>query len=322
MANSPGEMANSRRGGSRRGVATLRAVTTRAEVAEMVAHCSNAGRWGDDDELGTLNLITPDVRRRAARLVVEGVSVSLGADVDTVQRVLNPRPAWHVMHLEQALPYSAHDSLHLPVHGVGTHLDALGHVYLDGVGYNGRRQDRVVTNGGLLANSIHAMRAGIFTRGVLLDAAAACGVPWLAEDHVITSADLDAAEEHAGLRVEPGDAIFVHTGLERRAAPRDAAEVVARAGLGLDAVRWLRERDVAVYSGDCVERLPISDGILELPLHQIGIAVMGLVLLDWPRLADLLATCARLGRVEFLLTVAPLRIPAGTGSPVNPIATF
>jgi kynurenine formamidase len=300
----------------------LQAVTTRAEVAEMVSRCSNAGRWGDDDDLGTLNLITPEVRRRAAGLVVEGVSVSLSADVDTVQRPLNPRPVWHVMHLESDLPYTAHDSLHLPVHGLGTHLDALGHVYLDGVGYNGRRQDNVVTADGLAANSIHAMRAGIFTRGVLLDVAAACDVPWLTEGHVITPAELDAAERHAGVQVGPGDALFVHSGLERRAAPRDPADVGARAGLGVEAVGWLRERDIAVYSGDCVERLPISDEVLELPLHQIGIAVMGLVLLDWPRLTDLLAACAQFGRAVFLLTVAPLRIVGGTGSPVNPIATF
>jgi kynurenine formamidase len=297
-------------------------VTTRAQALEAFARCSNAGRWGSDDELGTLNLITPHKRRCAASLVVEGVSVSLGSDIDTLQRELNPRPAWHVMHLERALPYALHDSILLDIHGVGTHLDAVGHVYFDGVGYNDRNQDEIVTNDGLLANSIHAMRAGIFTRGVLLDVAGATGVPWLEPDRVVTPADLEAAEALAGLRVEPGDAIFVHTGLERRATPHDPAELVARAGLDLDCVYWLRERDVAVYSGDCVERLPISDPVLELPLHQIGLAAMGLALLDWPRLTALLAACARYDRADFLLTVAPLRIPFATGSPVNPIATF
>ncbi len=290
---------------------------------EAFARCSNAGRWGDEDELGTLNLITPEVRRRAAALVIEGVSVSLGSDVDTVQRPLNPRPAWHVMHLnEGGLPYATGDSVHLDIHGVETHLDALGHVYLDGLGYNGRRQDEVVTNDGLQANSIHAMRDGIFTRGVLLDVAAARGMPWLEEDHVVTRADLDEAERRAGVTMEPGDAVVVHAGLERRAGERDTGEIVARAGLGLEAVHWLRDRDVAVFAGDCVDRLPPTDPELELPLHQIGIAAMGLVLLDWPRLTDLLAAHERYGRHEFLLTVAPLRIRGGTGSPVNPIATF
>jgi kynurenine formamidase len=294
----------------------------RAAAIEAFARCSNAGRWGADDELGTLNLITPDVRRRAAGLVRDGVCVSLASDVDPVQRPLNPRPAWHVMHLETGLPYAAHDSIHLDVHGVGTHLDAVGHVYFDGVGYNGRRQDDVLTGDGLRANSIHAMRDGIFTRGVLLDVAAAAGVPWLEADQFVRPADLEAAETGAGLRVEPGDAVFVHTGLERRAAPAHPAELVARAGLDLAAVSWLHARDVAVFAGDCVERLPISDEALPLPLHQIGIAAMGLALLDWPLLADLVAACDRYGRSEFLLTVAPLRIRGGTGSPVNPIATF
>jgi kynurenine formamidase len=298
-------------------------MTTRAEVADAVTHCSNAGRWGDGDELGTLNLITPEVRRRAAALVTEGISVSLGSDVDTVQRPLNPRPAWHVMHLnEGGLPYATGDSLHLDIHGVETHLDALGHVYLDGEGYNARRQDETVTNDGLRANSIYAVRAGVFTRGVLLDLAAAHHVPWLGADHLVGSADLDEAEELAGVTVEPGDAVVVHTGLERRAGERHTSEITARAGLGLEAVRWLRDRDVAVFAGDCVDRLPPTDTVLPLPLHQIGVAAMGLMLLDWPRLTDLLAARDLFERCTFLLTAAPLRIPGGTGSPVNPIATF
>ena len=98
--------------------------------------------------------------------------------------------------------------------------------------------------------------------------------------------------------------------------------MIARAGIGLDSVYILHERDVAVYSGDCVERLPISDPVLELPLHQIGIAAIRLALLDWPRLIDLLEACALHDRAYFLLTVAPLRIRFASGSPVYPIATF
>jgi hypothetical protein len=106
----------------------------------------------------------------------------------------------------------------------------------------------------------------------------------------------------------------------RRPTPR---KLVSRAGLGLwPRWKWLHERDIAVYSGDCVERLPITEPLRELPLHQIGIAAMGLVVLDWPSLTEMVTACARYQRTRFLLTVAPLAFPGATGSSVNPIATF
>src|SRR5215471_5523403 len=123
-------------------------MVTPQQAAEAFERCSNAGRWGAADQLGTLNLLTPDKRRRAAQLVVEGVCVSLGQDVDFQQSVLNPRAAWHVMHLDMQVPWALHDSLVLPIHGFGTHLDAVGHVYFDEVGYNNQAQRHVVTNDG------------------------------------------------------------------------------------------------------------------------------------------------------------------------------
>lgn len=167
------------------------------------------------------------------------------------------------------------------------------------------------------------MRDGIFTRGGLLDLAAAVGPAWLPADHVVSPADLEAAERAAGVNVGSADAILIHTGLSARlaaAVPDD--DTSRRPGLGDDAVLWLRQRDVAIFGGDCVDRLAGRDPTLPLPLHQLGIAAMGLVLLDWPQLDRLRETCARLARHEFLLTAASLRIGGGTGSPVNPIATF
>jgi kynurenine formamidase len=291
------------------------------KLTALLAACSNAGRWGPDDELGTLNLITPATRRRAAQLVVEGMSVSMASDLSIQHTPSTDSLTGHTAFTDPAAPIAVADAITLQVHGWSTHLDALGHIYTNDVGYNGRRRGEIFTSHGLAANAITAMKDGVFTRGVLLDVAASCGLPWLPADHSITRAELEQGEEAAGVSVEAGDALFVHTGLTARLTP-SPDDPAHRAGLGVDAVLWLRERDVALFGGDCVELLPGPDPDLPLPLHQLGIGAMGLALLDWPHLDGVLALCAQLHRREFLLTVAPLPIVGGTGSPVNPIATF
>jgi kynurenine formamidase len=288
----------------------------------LFAACSNAGRWGPDDELGTLNLITPETRRRAARLVVDGLSVSMAADLSLEHTPASDALQAHTAFPDPAAPIAVADTITVQVHGWSTHLDALGHIYNDDIGYNGRQRSEVFGASGLTANSITALRDGVFTRGVLLDVAAAVGLPWLPADHTITPDQLERAEDMAGVRAGAGDAVIVHTGLAARLSDAPDSDGGRRAGVGVDAVLWLRERDVAVFGGDCVDVLPGPDPDLPLPLHQLGIGHMGLTLLDWARLDEVLALSRRLGRAEFLLTVAPLPIVGGTGSPVNPIATF
>lgn len=282
---------------------------------------TNAGRWGSSDQLGTLNYITPEVRVLAAAQVQRGITVSLAAPISTRPSPVDPQPAWHVMHLETQRPYATADSLHLRVHGLAnTHLDALGHMFLRGTGYNDRPMNEVVDMHGLRSLDISAMRQGIFTRGVLLDVS---GGSWLPPGTEVTPAMLEAAEVRQAVRVGSGDALFVHVGLERREAADGPEQPGPRAGLSTAAIGWLHRREVAVYSGDCIERFPeLAFDEVEMPLHQIGIARMGLVLLDCPSLTDLLAVTERFGRWEFLLTVAPLHIPGATGSPVNPLAVF
>jgi kynurenine formamidase len=293
------------------------------EVVALFTECSNRGRWGDDDELGTLNYITPAKRVQAAGLVRTGRFVSLGRDIDTVQSAVNPQPAIH-----QMLYYNRHsltcvDSIALGIHGnATTHLDALGHIFWGERLYNGRQQADVVTPGGLLYANIMAQRDGIFTRGVLLDITAARGVAWLTPDQSVTPQDLEAAERAGGTRVEPGDAVVVHVGLEARERVEGPEDPRVRAGLDAGAVRWLHQRQVAVFTGDCFERIPQPYRRVPLPLHQVGLVAMGLVLLDNPTLTELVRVCTSLRRAEFLLMAAPLRIPNGTGSPVNPIAGF
>lgn len=292
------------------------------DAVALMAECSNAGRWGSDDQLGTLNLITAERRVAAAALVRAGLAVSLSRPVSTVQSPVNARPAWHVMHLANR-DYAAADSIHLQIHGHSTtHIDSLGHMFWEGNAYNGRRQADVVTHAGLTALDVDLMRDGIFTRGVLLDVAGAHGVGFLSVDDVVTAELLDRAERRAGTSVGAGDAVVVHTGLEARERADGREDAAVRPGLDASAVQWLHRRDVSVYAGDCIEKLPLTDGRVEMPLHQIGMVAMGLAILDCVSLTGLLATCDSLSRHDFLLTINPLRLPGATGAPVNPVALF
>jgi kynurenine formamidase len=297
---------------------------TEDEALELLRTCSNAGRWGPDDELGTLNLITAEKRIEAARLVTEGRVVSLGRDLNLERTVTNTDPPVHRMHLmSYSEPIGILDSVLLTTHGLDpTHIDALGHVTFEGAMYNGRRAADVVGSSGLSFASVHAMRDGIVTRGVLLDVAGARGVPWLEPGEDVTPADLERAEAFARVLVEAGDALFVRVGSFERDDALGAAELMPRAGLDPAAVAWLHERDVAVYSGDCAERMPSPYPRLPLPLHQIGLVAMGLILLDNTNVARIARIGAETGRYAFMLACAPLRLPGATGSHTNPLALY
>jgi kynurenine formamidase len=144
----------------------------------------------------------------------------------------------------------------------------------------------------------------------------------LGAGELVSVPDLERAERLAGTEIGAGDCVVVRVGLEEREAVEGPEDVSLRAGLHHDCLPWFHEREIAVYSGDCVERVPYPSAELPMPLHQIGLVKMGLVLLDNLRLQELVATCARFSRHEFLITVAPLRTNGGTGSAVNPIAVF
>ncbi|CAN5127524.1 cyclase family protein [soil metagenome] len=300
---------------------------------------NNAGRWGADDELGTLNLISPAKRRDAARLARTGTVLSLAWPI--TPRSLPRQPA-EVDHRMYPGEMSAEDYLGLPMHQQGlTHLDCVSHVAgPDGMVYNGRRLRDVSTPAGLTHGSVFAQRGGIVSRGVLLDVPGSLGLEWLEPGQEVAARDLDAAERHAQLRVCTGDVAVVRGGT----AAREAAlgPNVFAPGLGPDAIEWLHEREVAVYTGDMPDRVtPLAARLLgliqgdpdepggepeptrfPLPLHQIGIAAMGLVLLDFCRVEQLAQTCGELGRYEFLFVAAPLPVAGATGSPVNPLAIF
>ncbi len=294
---------------------------TDAEYQRWKADLSNWGRWGKADEIGALNLITPAKRKQAAGLVKEGVSVSLAADADSVQAVDNPNP------YEVVMQGISSDRIAVNYHGIAhTHLDSLAHINERGVFYNGYQPDPddVVKNRHS-KNSIHNVKNGIFTRGVLIDIPRLKGVPYLEPGTPIYVEDLEAWEKQAGVKVGAGDALFVRTGVwARRKALgpwlRGRADGGKSAGLDPSVIPWLKSRDVAVLASDHPQYVAPSN--IRGAVHDFALVYLGVHLLDNCDLEALGAAAAARRRWEFLLTVAPLAIPGGTGSPANPIATF
>jgi kynurenine formamidase len=294
------------------------------ELDALFDELNNAGRWGADDELGTLNYITPKKRVSAAALVREGRAMSIARDLDTVQSPNNPQPVRHSMCYQSHYPIGCVDAVVIDMHGFSiTHLDAVAHVYRGQDVYNGRKAEDVVLPTGLSFADILVQQDGMFTRGVLLNIAAVRGKDWMDSDDGVYAADLIAAEERQGIKVSSGDCIFVYTGLQKRESAEGPENLGERVGIMPDALRWMHEREISVYSGDCVDAFPNPYGArYAIYFHAISLAAMGLILLDIPALEPLLEVCEELDRSDFLLTMAPLRLKGGTGCPVNPIAIF
>ena len=302
---------------------------TSDELIRMAVELRNWGRWGVNDERGALNLITDEKRAQAAALVQEGLSVSCANELP-VSRGLEPRPAQHYMIVggDQVDPETRFafclDSFSIAPHGPATtHLDALCHMFYEGKIYNGYSKDEVRTDGAH-KDSIMAGADGIVSRGVLLDIPAVRGVEWLEPTERITVADLEAAEEREGVRVEPGDILLVATGREARAESRGpGAPWDGLAGLDASCLPWLHERDVAVVGCDGItDATPSGIDEWPMPMHQVLIANMGVHLIDNVSIERLVAACRERDRYEFLFSLAPLRLEGGTASPVNPLAIF
>jgi kynurenine formamidase len=294
---------------------------TAAQYESWKKDLSNWGRWGKDDQIGALNLITAAKRKEAAALVKEGFSVSLAGDADTVKAIDNPFPYEHEM---LAI---GNDRIGVRYHGIAhTHLDSLAHINEDGVFYNGYKPDPdAVLKSGHQKNSIHNLKNGIFTRGVLLDIPRLKGVPYLEPGTPIYVEDLEAWERRAGLKVSPGDALFVRTGVwARRQASgpwlRGRAEGGKSAGLDPSVIPWLKQRDIAILGSDHPQYVAPSE--LRGAVHDFALVYLGVHLFDNCDLEALGDAAAARNRWEFLLTAAPLPIRGGTGSPANPIGTF
>jgi kynurenine formamidase len=300
--------------------ATAHTVTP-SEYERWKKELSNWGRWGKDDQIGALNLITPAKRKQAAALVKEGFSVSMAGDADTIKAVDNPNP------YEFKMLAIGMDQIAVNYHGIAhTHLDSLAHINDDGVFFNGYKPDPdQVLKQGHEKNSIHNVKNGIFTRGVLIDIPRLKSVPYLEPGTPIFVEDLEAWEKKAGVKVSAGDALFVRTGVwARRKALgpwlRGRAEGGRSAGLDPSVIPWLKKRDIAIMGSDHPQY--VSPSPLRGAVHDFALLYLGVHLFDNCDLEALADAAAARNRWEFLLTAAPLPIVGGTGSPVNPIATF
>jgi kynurenine formamidase len=292
---------------------------TKADVDRWMSELSNWGRWGKDDQRGTLNLITPAKRKQAASLVKEGYPISLSHDILKEKAVDNAPPFLHTM-----LPTRGAfrmDNYNVSYHGMGlTHLDALCHASYLGKLFNGFSVDGITAEG-CSEDSILSASGGITTRGVLMDFARLKGVEYLAPGTPIYPEDLAAWEKQTGIKVSEGDALFVRTG--RWAMRASKGPGLSFAGLHASCAKWLRDRGVALLGGDADPEVAPSqvDGV-SVPIHQMALVAMGMLLIDNCDFEELGKEAAQRKRWTFLFTAAPLRVPGGTGSPINPLAIY
>jgi kynurenine formamidase len=283
--------------------------------------------WGPDDRRGGLNYITRADVRAACGSVRRGHNVSLAAPVEDWVTPDNPDPAEHQMKgplgadAGPGLAFGM-DRIAMNIHGnADSHIDALCHVIFDGELYNGVAAE-TVTEAGADELSIGLAADGIVGRGVLLDVPRSRGVPWLEPGDHVTTGDVLAAEQEQGVRVGRGDIVLVRVGHRRRRreqGPWDAA--AARAGLHPTVLPLLAERQVAVLGSDGNnDTAPSSVDGVDFPVHVLAVNALGLYLMDYLQFGELAPLCKREHRWSFLCVIAPLRLPTGTGSPVNPIA--
>lgn len=303
-----------------------------------IERCSNWGRWGSDDELGTLNHIGPEERIRAARLVTQGKVISLTLPYDdqgpqTGGLRSNPRNFFtatgsdHLAGGQETLrgqPANgfgyADDVLVMP-NQAGTQWDALSHIFFEGRMYNDRSA-AMVTSLGARANGIENYVDRIATRGVLLDLPRHLGVDSLEPGYAITTKDLEQCADAAGVEVGTGDALLIRTGFmaTRRNGWQDYAGGPAP-GLSLHTTPWLHEREVAAVATDTwgVEVRPNEIGVFQ-PFHIVALVHMGMAIGEIFDLDTLAADCAADDAYQFLFVAPPLPITGAVGSPVSALA--
>lgn len=305
---------------------------TREDFDRAMTELSNWGRWGKDDQLGAVNLITAAARKRAAKLVREGVSFSLARTAEMEKAVDNAAPIVRQMTRTGVANAKngasdtggSGDTFFISYHGYAhTHMDSLCHFFYKGKMYNGYSQEEV-SDQGAAKNSVLNFKNGIVARGILIDIPRLKGVDYLEPGTRIYPEDLDAWEKKANLKVGPGDIVLIRTGRWARRDAKGAWPISeGLAGLYLTCAKWLRSRDVAILGGDGAQDvLPSGVPGIAQPIHELVLVAMGMPIFDNCDLELIAREAAKRKRWEFLVTASPAAVPGATGSVLNPIATF
>lgn len=296
-----------------------------AQFEQWLQEISNWGRWGRDDELGTLNLITPEQRIAAAELVRDGLSVSLALDLNTQPDAINANPFEHTLTVST---FSGHqvagDRYSVQYHGFAhSHMDGLAHFIHKGKMYNGFSIE-ILKETGAEKLGIHNAKNGIFTRGVLVDMPWFKGSDFLEPGYAITIEDLEAWEAKTGITVASGDVLLIRTGRWERIRQKGQWNFLeAAAGSHASIAPWLKARDVAVIGSDGVsDVMPSGVEGLANPLHELVLVGLGMPILDNLDLGPVAEAARERNRWTFLFVASPLRVVGGTGSPMNPMAVF
>ncbi len=299
---------------------------TLEEVKGYLTERRNWGRWGDKGGAGAMNLIDDAKRLKAAQLVQKGRTVSLSRPFPVEPSIENPRPAHQFLTVMERPNNSgaAVDYYGIMYHGTSTtHIDALCHVWDENGMWDGKKPEENLTFSGAKYGTVDEWSDGILTRGVLLDVPKHRGEPYVTLDKPVHGWELEDIVKEEGITLEPGDAIVVYSGRDAFARDHDGIWALAggvRAGLHSSCMPFIRDNDASMLVWDMMDASPNEYG-LGWGVHLV-IAAYGVALVDNSLLEPLAKVCAEEGRYEFMLTVNPLFVPGGTGSPANPIAVF
>lgn len=296
------------------------------DIAELAARVRNWGRWGPDDQIGTLNLIDAGARRRGAACVHDGRAFSLALPLSAEGPQLGfiegrTNPVLSPFSFPAGDDRMWHDDAITMGSQACTHWDGLAHASSGGTLYNGYPAS-AITDDGATVLGIHNVRS-LVSRGVLLDVARALGVDRLEGGHAIGAADLDAALDLAGTTLEPGDVVLLRTGHMKWFDEGDRMTYATSApGPGIDSVEWFHRHDVAAVAIDNLifEVFPCERDDVMLPVHFLHLVDMGLTQGQNFVLEALADDCAADGRYTFLLAASPEPVVNGAGAPVNPVA--